>query len=98
MLRLPLSPNPESFHYSSIGRLCVMGAVVATLWVPVAALIAGLAIVLLDLPIRVVVTFGDRIHAAPGLVLWWLIVFLPALVYAAVFMPSWGKTTTPTGP
>jgi hypothetical protein len=30
------------------------------------------------------------------LVLWWLILCLPALAYAAVFMPSWGKTTTAT--
>jgi hypothetical protein len=89
---------PELFHRSSIGRLFVMAAVVATICFPVGALIAGLASVLLDIPIRVVVTFGDRIHAAAGLVLWWLIVCLPALAYSAVFMPSWGKTTTATGP
>jgi len=93
-----LSLIPEPFHRSAIGRLCVMAAIVATLWFPVAALIAGLASVLLDIPIRVVVTFGDRIHAAAGLVLWWLILWLPALAYSAVFMPSWGKTTTATGP
>jgi len=75
-----------------------MAAVVATLWFPVGSLIAVLASVLLDFPIRIVVTFGDRIHAAVGLVLWWLILFLSALPYAAVFMPSWGKTTTATGP
>jgi len=32
------------------------------------------------------------------MVLWWLILWLPALAYSAVFMPSWGKTTTATGP
>jgi hypothetical protein len=88
----------EPFHRSAIGRLCVMAAIVATICFPVAALIAGLASVLLDFPIRIPVTFGDRIHAAAGLVLWWLILFLPALAYSAVFMPSWGKTTTATGP
>jgi hypothetical protein len=61
-------------------------------------LIAALASVLLDFPIRILVTFGDRIHGAAGLMLWWLILFLPALGYSAVFMPSWGKTTTALGP
>ena len=75
-----------------------MAAIVATLWFPVGAFIVGLASVLADFPIRSVTTFGDRIHAAAGQVLWWLILFLPALAYAAVFMPSWGKTTTATGP
>jgi hypothetical protein len=89
-----MSLTPEPFHPSSIVRLCVMAAVVATMWFPIAAVIAGLASVLLDFPIRILVTFGDRMHAAAGLVLWWLIVCLPALAYAAVFMPSWGKATT----
>ena len=96
MPRVPFKPEP--LHRSAIGRLFVMAAIVATLWFPAGALVAGLASVLLDFPIRIVVTFGDRIHAAAGLVLWWLIVFLPALAYSAVFMPSWGKTTTATGP
>jgi hypothetical protein len=90
--------NSEPFHRSSIGRLCVMAAIVATICIPVGALLAGLASVLLDFPLRVALTFGERIHAAAGLVLWWLILYLPALVYSAVFMPSWGKTTTATGP
>jgi len=90
--------SPEPFHRSSIGRLFVMAAIVATICFPVGALIAGLASVLLDFPLLVLVTFGDRIHAAAGLVLWWLILCLPALAYSAVFMPSWGKTTTATGP
>lgn len=88
--------GPEPFHPSSIGRLCVIAAVVATTWLPLVALVAGLAIVLLDVPILTLMTFGGRIHAAAGLLLWWLIVCLPALAYAAVFMPSWGKTTTAT--
>lgn len=85
-------------HYSSIGRLWVMAAIVATISFPLGALIAGLAIVLLDLRVHAVVTFGERIHPAAGLALWWLIVLVPALVYAAVFMPSWGKETTATDP
>ncbi|OAI50928.1 hypothetical protein AYO46_09045 [Betaproteobacteria bacterium SCGC AG-212-J23] len=86
--------DPVQVHWSAIVRFFVMAAVVATLWFPVAAILAGLASVLLDFPIRIVVTFGDRVHAAIGLVLCWLIVLLPALGYAAVFMPSWGKATT----
>jgi hypothetical protein len=90
--------SPEPFHLSSLGRLCVMAAVVATICIPVAVLIAGLASVLLDFPVRILVTFGDRIHAALGLLLWWLIVCLPALAYSAAFMPSWGKTPKATNP
>lgn len=78
-------------HWSAIVQAGVMAAIVATLWFPAGALIAGLASVLLGFPLRIVVTFGDRFHAAVGLVLWWLILFLPALAYSAAFMPSWGK-------
>ena len=93
-----MSLTPEPFHPSSVGRLCVMAAVVATMWFPLGAVLAVLASVLLDFPMRSLLTFGDRMHAAAGLVLWWLIVCLAALPYAAVFMPSWGKSTTATGP
>lgn len=93
-----MSLDPEPFHHSSIARLCVMAAVVATIAFPVGALIAGLASVLLDFPMLTLVTFGDRIHAAAGLASWWLILCVPALAYSAVFMPSWGKSTTATGP
>lgn len=75
-----------------------MAAIVATLWFPPGAALLWLGGALLGVPIRVLVTFGDRLHAAVGLVLWWLIVFLPALAYSAVFMPSWGKATTATDP
>jgi len=86
--------NPEQFHRSAIGRACTMAAIVATLWFPVAVLIAVGVSAVLDFPIRLVVTFGERIHGAAGLALWWLILFVPALAYSAVFMPSWGKSTT----
>lgn len=80
------------FHWSAIVRLGVMAAIVATLWFPPGAAIAWLCSALLGFPIRFFVTFGDRVHAVAGVVLWWLIVFLPALVYSAVFLPSWEKT------
>ena len=73
-----------------------MAGIVATICFPVGALIAGVASFLLDFPINTLVTFGGRIHAAAGTVLWWLILFLPAIGYSAVFMPSWGETTTGT--
>jgi hypothetical protein len=88
--------NPVHVHWSAFVRLAVMAGIVATTWFPVAALIAVLASFLLDFPISTVVTFGNRIHAALGLVLAWLILFLPALAYSAVFMPSWDETTTGT--
>ena len=77
------------FQWSAIARLCVMAAIVATLWLPPAALLAGLCGALFDFPFRLVATFGDRVHALVGVLLWWLIVFLPALAYSAVFFPSW---------
>ena len=77
------------FHRSAFAHLGVMAAIVATLWYPPGALLALLCSALLDFPVRVVATFGDRVPAALGVVLWWLIIFLGALAYSAVFLPSW---------
>jgi hypothetical protein len=82
------------FHWSAIARLCVMGAIVATLWFPPAAVLALACSALGGFPVRLVATFGDRMHALAGVVLWWLIVFVPALVYSAVFLP-WEETQAP---
>jgi len=72
-----------------------MAAIVATLWCPPAAVLIWLGSFLSDIPIRAVVTFGDRMHAVVGVVLWWVILFLPAIGYSAVFVPSWEKDAPP---
>lgn len=86
------------FHRSAFARLGVMAAIVATLWYPPGALLALLCSALLDFPIRVAATFGGRVHAAVGVILWWLIIFLGALAYSAVFLPSWEDESPPPSP
>jgi len=63
----------------------VMAAIVATLaYLPVGALVAIVAFGAFDVPLDSLLTFGGRIHIVAGLALWWGIVYLPSLVYAAV--------------
>jgi hypothetical protein len=69
------------------GAVALMAAIVATLaYVPVGALVAILAFGAFDVPLHSLLTFGGQIHIVAGLVLWWGIAYLPALLYAAVCM------------
>ena len=62
-----------------------MAAIVATLiYIPVGALVAILAFGAFDVSLRSLLTFGGQIHIVAGLLLWWGIAYLPALLYAAV--------------
>jgi len=62
-----------------------MAAIVATLaYIPVGALVAIVAFGAFDVPLRSLLTFGAQIHIGAGLALWWGIVYLPSLLYAAV--------------
>jgi hypothetical protein len=64
-----------------------MAAIVTTLaYLPVGALVAILAFGAFDVPLHSLLTFGGQIHIVAGLVLWWGIAYLPALLYAAVCM------------
>ena len=64
-----------------------MAAIVATLaYLPIGALVAIVAFGAFDVPLRSLLTLGGHIHIVPGLALWWGIVYLPALLYAAVCM------------
>ncbi|TAK86479.1 MAG: hypothetical protein EPO20_07475 [Betaproteobacteria bacterium] len=68
--------------------MIVMAAIVASaLYVPVAGLLALLAFVLFGVSLREFVTFGGALGALDGLVAWWVLMLLPALVYAASMMP-----------
>jgi len=77
----------------SVPQLLLMSAIVTTaLFAPVAALVALLAM-LLGVPLQSLVTFGGSLGTLQGMAAWWLIFFVPALVYAAYVMP-WRATET----
>lgn len=72
----------------SIPQMLVMAAIVTTaLFVPVGAIVALLASGLFRVSFHALVTFGGGLPAVAGLAAWWLILFVPALVYAACVMP-----------
>jgi hypothetical protein len=67
--------------------MVLMAIIVATaLFVPVGALIALVA-KLFGVSLASLVTFGGKIGTVPGLVAWWAIFLVPALVYSAYAMP-----------
>ena len=69
-------------------QMVLMAAIVATaLLVPAGAILALLGFALFGLSLQGFITFGGSIAAAPGLALWWAILLLPSLVYAAYVMP-----------
>ncbi len=76
----------------SVAQMFVMAAIVTTaLFVPVGAIVALAAVGLFGVSLRALVTFGGWLPAVPGLAAWWLILFVPALVYAAYVMPWHGE-------
>ena len=67
-----------------------MAAVVTTmLYVPVAALLAGAAL-LVGIPLSSFFTFGGALHPVAGLAAWWAIFFVPVAVYSGFIVP-WGE-------
>lgn len=65
----------------------MMAAIVATmLGVPVAVVLAGV-LSLFDVSLHACLIFGGKLNAYQGVVAWWLIAFLPTLVYSAWVMP-----------
>lgn len=65
-----------------------MAAIVTTmLWLPFGALLALLAYGFLDVSLDAFLTLGHSLpHASVGLVAWWAIGFVPALVYAILIL------------
>lgn len=76
------------FVLRSIPQMLVMAAVVTTaLCVPVGAVLASLSFALFGISLREFVTFGGELAPVEGLLAWWAVLFIPALVYAAYVMP-----------
>ena len=72
----------------SLPQMLVMASIVTTaLYVPVLAVLALLSIALFGVSLRSVVTFGEALGAFEGLVAWWVILFVPTVVYSACMMP-----------
>lgn len=66
-----------------------MAAIVATLlYLPVGAVLALLAYLLLDVPVQSVLTFGGALHLVAGLLAWWTVAFVAAVLYAGFAMPE----------
>ena len=73
----------------SIRQMAVMAAIVTTmLCVPVGALLGLLSVAVLGVSVHSFITFGERLNAVGGLLVWWALVFVPALGYAALAMPE----------
>jgi hypothetical protein len=63
----------------------VMACIVATLaLLPVGGLLALVSLLAFDISLHAFVTFGDRLSAPVGLVAWWVLVLIPASVYAVI--------------
>ena len=67
---------------TSAGQLAVLTAVVATLFMPAAALLGALCVVLFDVSPHAFVTFGGTFNAPLGLMAWWAALLPPAWLYA----------------
>jgi hypothetical protein len=67
----------------------MMAAIVTTLlYGPAAAVLFVLSFAVFGASFHSFVTFGDRLPAAVGLLVWWLVAFVPAFGYAAFAMPD----------
>jgi hypothetical protein len=65
-----------------------MATIVTTmLYVPAAALLAGLCL-LAGISISAFFTFGGTLHPVAGLFAWWAIFYLPVAVYSTLLV--WG--------
>jgi hypothetical protein len=74
----------------TLPQLFVMAGVVTTaLCVPVGGVLALLARALFGVSLRSFVTFGEALGIVEGVLAWWAVLFVPALVYSAFTMP-WG--------
>jgi hypothetical protein len=73
---------------SSLPQMLVMAAIVASaLYVPLAGLLALAAFVVFGIALTDFITFGGTLGLLEGLVAWWALMLVPAIVYAAYAMP-----------
>jgi hypothetical protein len=69
----------------------VVAVVVTTiLYFPAGAILA-LVLAPFGVSLQTLATFGGRLELFPGLLVWWLVVLVPALVYTAFVYPWAGK-------
>jgi hypothetical protein len=83
--RSATQPTKEARDDRAFYLVALMAAIVTTLaYIPVGALVSIVAFGAFDVPLHSLLTVGGQIHILAGLALWWGIVYLPALLYAAV--------------
>jgi hypothetical protein len=76
------------FVLRSLPKMFVIAGIVTTaLFVPIMAILAFLSFVLFGVPLRSFVTFGEALAAFEGLVVWWFVLFVPAVAYSVFMMP-----------
>ena len=79
----PAVPRTD-VHPRTLQEIAVMAAIVTTmLYFPAGALVGLVCYLAGEVPVWQLVTFGGAIFAPFGMVLWWLIGFVPAFVYSA---------------
>ena len=76
-------------------QFVVVAAVVATLTCLPVGVAAALVLHAFGVPFGALLTFGGRFHAAIGLVLWWLLIYVGACGYAAWGFPWSEKAVAP---
>ena len=74
---------------ASVTQAVVVAVVVTTILYVPAGILLALVLTPFGISLQALATFGGRLELFPGLVAWWLIVLVPALVYTA-FMYPWG--------
>lgn len=72
----------------SLVQMLVMAAIVTTaLAVPVGALLGLLCLAVFDVSLWAFITFAGSLTLLQGILAWWGLMLVPALVYAAAVMP-----------
>lgn len=76
-----------------VAQMLVMAAIVTTaLAVPVGALLALLCYAVFDVSLLAFITFGGSLTLLQGILAWWGLMLVPAVVYAASVM-AWNDST-----
>lgn len=74
-----------------------MAAIVATLLYWPLGLVAALGLYLAGIPLEAFLSFGGEFNPAVGMLFWYAITFVVALVYAAIVFP-WDMRQDFSGP
>ena len=76
------------FALPSVLQMLVMAAIVTTaLFLPAGTILVLLASALFGVTLLGFITFGGFFTLLEGVLVWWAVFFLPALVYATYAMP-----------